>query len=67
MEVVGLPVILKGNVTFHRTIADAGIFSFALLVELVVDDLFTVEVHLQVVALAGNDHLVVHVSDCLSF
>ena len=58
MQVVGFPVILQGNVSFQGTVADAGIFPFTLLVELVVDDLLTVEVHLEVVALAGNDHLV---------
>ena len=58
VKVVGFPVILQGNVSFQRTITDAGLFSFAFLVELVVDDLLAVELDLQVVALAGNDHLV---------
>ena len=49
VEVVGLPVILKGNVSFHRTVADAGVFSFAFLIELVVDDLLAIKLDLKVV------------------
>ena len=58
MKVIGLPVILQGNISFQGSVTDSGLFSFAFLVELVVDDLLAVEVHLEVVALAGDDHLV---------
>ena len=44
-------MILQGNVPLQRAVADPGVFPFAFLVELVVDDLFAVEVHLEVVAL----------------
>ena len=48
MEVVGFSVILQGNVTFQRAIADSRLFSFGFFVELYVHDVFTVEVHLKV-------------------
>ena len=58
VKVVGFPVILQGNVSFQGAVADAGLFPFAFLFELMVDDFLAVEVHLEVVALAGYDHLV---------
>ena len=58
VEVVGFPVILQGNVSFRRAVTDAGLFSFAFLVELMVDDLLAIELDLKVVTLAGYDHLV---------
>ena len=52
MQVVWFSVILQGNVAFQWAIFHGG------LVELYVHDIFTVEVHLKVVSLAGHDHLV---------
>ena len=58
VQVVGFPVILKRDVSLRRTVTHPGVFPFAFLVELVVDDLLAVEIHLEVVSLAGNNHLV---------
>ena len=51
-------MILKGYVAFQRAIADTGLFSFAFFIELMVDDLFTVQLDLKMVSLAGHYHLV---------